>query len=69
MNMVENSVISLREALETVGAKNEQKLLALWEQPRFMELKGDKDWPSFLEHGQFVKEEEAAAVEEKQQVA
>ncbi|KAG1144506.1 hypothetical protein G6F37_002350 [Rhizopus arrhizus] len=64
MNMVENSILSLRDALETVGAKRQQeKLLALWEQPQWMELKGEKDWPSFLEHGQlelrnnrFVKE-------------
>ncbi|KAI9475937.1 MAG: hypothetical protein EXX96DRAFT_575191 [Benjaminiella poitrasii] len=53
MDLVEKSIISLCKALETVGAsKNETTLLALWEQPRFMELKGDKEWPSFLEHGQ-----------------
>ncbi|KAG0739006.1 hypothetical protein G6F57_003293 [Rhizopus arrhizus] len=64
MNMVESSVLSLRDALESVGAKRQQgKLLALWEQPQWMELKGEKEWPSFLEHGQlelrnnrFVKE-------------
>ena len=64
MNMVENSILSLRDALESVGTKRQQeKLLALWEQPQWMELKGEKDWPSFLEHGQlelrnnrFVKE-------------
>ncbi|KAG2231640.1 hypothetical protein BDF21DRAFT_464605 [Thamnidium elegans] len=50
LNLVETSIVSLREALETVGSK--EKLLALWEQPHFMELKGEKEWPSFLEHGQ-----------------
>ncbi|KAI9361817.1 hypothetical protein BD770DRAFT_408300 [Pilaira anomala] len=61
LNLVETSIVSLREALESVGSK--EKLLALWEQPHFMELKGEKEWPSFLEHGQlelknnrFVKE-------------
>ncbi|KAI9250322.1 hypothetical protein BY458DRAFT_524777 [Sporodiniella umbellata] len=60
-NMVENSILSLREALESVSKK--QNLLALWEQPRFMEMKGEKEWPSSLKHGQlelrnnrFVKE-------------
>ncbi|KAG1452602.1 hypothetical protein G6F56_007772 [Rhizopus delemar] len=61
MNMVENSILSLRDALESASTK--QQLLALWEQPQFMELKGEKEWPAFLEHGQlelknnrFVKE-------------
>ncbi|CAO3634485.1 unnamed protein product [Cunninghamella blakesleeana] len=67
-DLVEKSVLSLREALESVGSKHiksDEKLLALWEQPNFMDLKGDKDWPSYLEHGQlelknnrFVKSEE-----------
>jgi hypothetical protein len=64
LDLVEKSIVSLREALETVGAKNQSKLLALWEQPQFMDLKGEKDWPAFLEHGQlelknnrFVREE------------
>ncbi|CAO3629017.1 unnamed protein product [Cunninghamella echinulata] len=68
-DLVEKSVLSLREALEKVGSKHikqDEKLLALWEQPRFMDLKGDgNQWPSFLEHGQlelknnrFVKSEE-----------
>ncbi|CEP13240.1 hypothetical protein [Parasitella parasitica] len=53
LDLVEKSIVSLREALETVAAsKKESKLLALWEQPHFMELKGEKEWPSFLEHGQ-----------------
>ena len=64
LDLVEKSIVSLREALESVAAsKKESKLLALWEQPYFMELKGEKEWPSFLEHGQlelknnrFVKE-------------
>ncbi|KAI7901546.1 uncharacterized protein BX663DRAFT_110072 [Cokeromyces recurvatus] len=52
-NMVEKSIVALRKALESVAAsRNETRLLALWEQPYFMELKGDKEWPSFLEHGQ-----------------
>ncbi|GAN08874.1 hypothetical protein MAM1_0228d08391 [Mucor ambiguus] len=63
-DLVEKSIVSLREALESVAAsRNETKLLALWEQPHFMDLKGEKEWPSFLEHGQlelknnrFVKE-------------
>jgi hypothetical protein len=61
-DLVEKSIMSLREAIESV-CKEDEKLLALWEQPQFMELKGDKEWPSFLEHGQlelknnrFVKE-------------
>lgn len=60
-DLVETSIVSLCEALESVGSKD--KLLALWEQPHFMELKGEKEWPSFLEHGhmelknnRFVKE-------------
>lgn len=60
-DLVEKSVLSLREALESV--KSESKIMALWEQPHFMELKGEKEWPAFLEHGQlelrnnrFVKE-------------
>lgn len=62
IDMVERSIVSLREAIESTY-KGDQKLLALWEQPQFMELKGDKEWPSFLQHGQlelknnrFVKE-------------
>ncbi|ORZ24202.1 hypothetical protein BCR42DRAFT_317701, partial [Absidia repens] len=54
-DLVEKSVVSLLEALEKVApahVKNDEKLLALWEQPRFMELKGEKDWPAFVEHGQ-----------------
>lgn len=61
-DLVEKSIVSLREALESVK-HNESKLLALWEQPHFMELKGEKEWPAFLQHGQlelknnrFVKE-------------
>lgn len=61
LDLVQTSIVSLREALESVASK--EKLLALWEQPQFMDLKGDKEWPSFLEHGQlelknnrFVKE-------------
>ncbi|KAI7895064.1 uncharacterized protein EV154DRAFT_413931 [Mucor mucedo] len=61
LDLVETSIVSLREALESVAPK--ENLLALWEQPQFMEMKGDKAWPSFLEHGQlelknnrFVKE-------------
>lgn len=66
LDLVEKSIVSLREALESVSpVKNDQtKLLALWEQPQFMDLKGEKDWPAFLEHGQlelknnrFVREE------------
>ena len=60
-DLVETSIESLREALESVGSKD--KLMALWEQPHLMELKNEKTWPSFLEHGQmelknnrFVKE-------------
>lgn len=60
-DLVETSIVSLRDALESVGSKD--NLMALWEQPHFMELKGEKDWPSFLQHGQlelknnrFVKE-------------
>ncbi|KAI8097342.1 transcriptional regulation of mitochondrial recombination-domain-containing protein [Halteromyces radiatus] len=54
-DLVEKSVVSLLEALEKVATthiKNDEKLLALWEQPRFMDLKGDKEWPAFVEHGQ-----------------
>ncbi|KAI8341241.1 hypothetical protein BC941DRAFT_459698 [Chlamydoabsidia padenii] len=55
-DLVEKSVVSLLEALEKVAPahfKNNEKLLALWEQPRFMELKGEeKVWPAFVEHGQ-----------------
>ncbi|KAI8986383.1 hypothetical protein BDB01DRAFT_849441 [Pilobolus umbonatus] len=52
LNMVEKSIVSLCEALETVGPKDDNKLLALWEQPHFMDLKGDKQWPSNIEHGE-----------------
>ncbi|OBZ89926.1 hypothetical protein A0J61_02028 [Choanephora cucurbitarum] len=62
-DLIEKSVISLRESLAS-AAKNETSVLALWEQPHFMELKGEGEWPSFLQHGQlelknnrFVKEE------------
>lgn len=55
-DLVEKSVVSLLEALENVApahVKNNEKLLALWEQPRFMELTGEgKAWPAFVEHGQ-----------------
>ncbi|KAI9497135.1 hypothetical protein BDB00DRAFT_805124 [Zychaea mexicana] len=55
-DLVEKSVVSLREALESVAPKHfngETKLSALWEQPRFLEMKGDDhEWPAFLEHGQ-----------------
>ncbi|KAI7856308.1 hypothetical protein BDC45DRAFT_437511, partial [Circinella umbellata] len=56
-DLVEKSVVSLREALESVTPKhfsnNNAKLLALWEQPRFLEMKGEaQEWPAFIEHGQ-----------------
>ncbi|KAI8091313.1 uncharacterized protein B0P05DRAFT_526946 [Gilbertella persicaria] len=61
-DLIEKSVMSLCESLEAV-AKHETQVLALWEQPQFMELKGDAEWPAFLQHGQlelrnnrFVKE-------------
>ncbi|ORX60249.1 hypothetical protein DM01DRAFT_1332404 [Hesseltinella vesiculosa] len=51
-DMVERSVASLREALEAVKKPlDSEKLLALWEQPRFMEMTGEKSWPAFVEHG------------------
>ncbi|KAI9008940.1 hypothetical protein CLU79DRAFT_775941 [Phycomyces nitens] len=56
-DLLEKSVTSLREALETVSPKylkDGAKLTALWEQARFSELKGDSEWPAFLEHGQLA---------------
>ncbi|KAI8138103.1 hypothetical protein BJV82DRAFT_632617 [Fennellomyces sp. T-0311] len=54
-DLVEKSIVSLREAIEAVAPKhfnNETKLSALWEQPRFLEMKGEQEWPAFVEHGQ-----------------
>ncbi|KAI8373107.1 uncharacterized protein BYT42DRAFT_599724 [Radiomyces spectabilis] len=53
-NMLEQSVQSLREALESVAPQHfkDKKVLALWEQPHFMDLKGQQEWPAFVEHGQ-----------------
>ncbi|KAI9271735.1 hypothetical protein BDA99DRAFT_500851 [Phascolomyces articulosus] len=57
-DLVEKSIVSLREALESVTDKHfknkeDGKLLALWEQPQFLELKGEgQEWPAFIEHGQ-----------------
>ncbi|KAI8059876.1 hypothetical protein BC940DRAFT_247270 [Gongronella butleri] len=52
-DMVANSVTSLREALETVKKPmDKEQLLALWEQPHFVDLAGDKPWPAFVQHGQ-----------------
>lgn len=53
-DMLEQSIISLREAVEAVAPKyfkdDADKLSALWEQARFMDL-GGKEWPAFVEHG------------------
>ncbi|KAI9312169.1 hypothetical protein BX666DRAFT_1989386 [Dichotomocladium elegans] len=55
-DLVETTVVSLRDALESLGPKHfggETKLAALWEQPRFLEMVEEgKQWPSFVEHGQ-----------------
>ncbi|KAF7731958.1 hypothetical protein EC973_007063 [Apophysomyces ossiformis] len=53
-DLVEKSVVSLREALEDIAPKHfkDMKLTALWEQQRFMEMAGEKGWPEFIEHGQ-----------------
>ncbi|CDH61450.1 hypothetical protein RO3G_08955 [Lichtheimia corymbifera JMRC:FSU:9682] len=55
-DLVEKSVLSLQEALESVAPKHfspETKLSALWEQPRFLEMVQEgKQWPAFVEHGQ-----------------
>ncbi|KAI8888200.1 hypothetical protein K501DRAFT_320980 [Backusella circina FSU 941] len=52
-DMIASSIVSLREALESTQ-KEDSKLTALWEQPQFMELNGEKEWPAYLEHGQLL---------------
>lgn len=48
-DLLEKSVVSLREALESVAARHgENKLNALWEQTRFVE---QQSWPAFVQHG------------------
>ncbi|KAI7863116.1 hypothetical protein BDF14DRAFT_1424311 [Spinellus fusiger] len=56
-DILKTSIVSLREALESVShryLKEDGKLTALWEQTQHMELKGDSEWPAFLEHGQLA---------------
>jgi hypothetical protein len=61
MDIVEKSLVSLREALETVvprrHTEGSPKLTALWEQQKFADLAGagaDSKWPEFVEHGKLV---------------
>ncbi|KAI8968313.1 hypothetical protein BDF20DRAFT_827917 [Mycotypha africana] len=69
MDLIDRTLTSLREAIEVIAdRRNEKDLLALWEQPHFMKLKDEKDWPSLLKHGQlelrnnrFVTEEDKSA--------
>jgi hypothetical protein len=60
-DIVEKSLVSLREALETIVPRRytegSPKLTALWEQQKFADLAGvgeEKKWPEFVEHGQLV---------------
>ncbi|KAI8579199.1 hypothetical protein K450DRAFT_300502 [Umbelopsis ramanniana AG] len=60
-DIVEKSLVSLREALETIvprrHTEDSPKLTALWEQQKFADLAGageENKWPEFVEHGQLV---------------
>jgi hypothetical protein len=61
MDIVEHSLVSLREALEAVVpqryTEDSPKLTALWEQQKFADLAGagvDSKWPEYVEHGKLV---------------
>lgn len=55
MDMVEDSIKSLRDALDKLAPRhfaNDTNLSALWEQSRFIDFKEEgKDWPKFVDHG------------------
>ncbi|CAM0136574.1 hypothetical protein VKS41_003375 [Umbelopsis sp. WA50703] len=57
-DIVEHSLVSLREALETVVPRHytegSPKLTARWEQQKFADIAGagtDNKWPEFVQHG------------------